>query len=44
VGVVRFTGDEIVLDDEVREAVVVELPMNPKCPDGCSIKDLYRDS
>jgi uncharacterized metal-binding protein YceD (DUF177 family) len=40
-GLATFTGDEFALDDEVREAVVVELPMNPTCPEGCSIKDLY---
>lgn len=42
-GVRRFTGDEIVLDDEVRESIALELPMNPACPQGCSIDDLYKD-
>jgi uncharacterized metal-binding protein YceD (DUF177 family) len=42
-GMLPFTGDEFVLDGEVRESIVVELPMNPVCPEGCSIEDLYRD-
>ena len=42
-GLVPLSGDEFSLDDEVREAIVVELPMNPTCPEGCSIQDLYRD-
>jgi len=42
-GLVPFKGDEFSLDGEVREAIVVELPMNPTCPEGCSIQDLYKD-
>ena len=42
-GIMPFSGDEFVLDGEVRESIVVELPMNPTCPEGCSVEDLYRD-
>ena len=42
-GTAHFTGEEMVLDSLVRESIVLALPMNPKCPDGCSIEDLYRD-
>lgn len=43
VGIGRFTGNEIVLDEEIREAIILELPMNPTCSSGCSIEDLYRE-
>jgi uncharacterized metal-binding protein YceD (DUF177 family) len=43
VGLATFKGDEFALDDEVRENIVVELPMNPTCPEGCSIQDLYEE-
>jgi len=43
IGVSRFSGDEIVLDEEIRESIVVGLPMNPTCSEGCSVEDLYRD-
>lgn len=42
-GVGHYQGEEIVLDSLVRESIVLALPMNPHCPDGCSIEDLYRD-
>ncbi|MFH1435503.1 MAG: DUF177 domain-containing protein [Pseudomonadota bacterium] len=41
-GVARYSGDEIMLDDEIREAILVELPMNPRCPEECSVEDLYK--
>ena len=41
-GVARYSGDELVLDDEIREAILVELPMNPRCPEECSVEDLYK--
>jgi uncharacterized metal-binding protein YceD (DUF177 family) len=42
-GVGHFQGEEIVLDSLVRESIVLALPMNPHCPEGCSIEDLYRE-
>jgi uncharacterized metal-binding protein YceD (DUF177 family) len=42
-GVRRFAGEEIVLDEEIRESIVLELPMSPTCPQGCSVEDLYKD-
>lgn len=42
-GTAHFQGEEMVLDSLVRESIVLALPMNPKCPQGCSIEDLYRD-
>jgi len=42
-GVRRFAGEEIVLDEEIRESILLELPMNPACPQGCSVEDLYKD-
>lgn len=42
-GVGRYQGEEMVLDSLVRESIVLALPMNPHCPEGCSIEDLYRD-
>ena len=42
-GTVHYQGEEMVLDSLVRESIVLALPMNPKCPQGCSIEDLYRD-
>jgi uncharacterized metal-binding protein YceD (DUF177 family) len=42
-GLLPFAGDEFTLDGEVRESIVVELPMNPTCPGGCSVEDLYKD-
>ena len=41
-GVARFSGDEIMLDDEIREAILVDFPMNPRCPEECSVGDLYK--
>ncbi len=42
-GVGHFQGEEIVLDNLVRESIVLALPMSPRCPSGCSVEDLYRD-
>jgi len=42
-GTAHFQGEEMVLDSLVRESIVLALPMNPHCPEGCSIEDLYRD-
>jgi len=41
-GVTRLAGDEVAMDDEVREAILLELPMNPRCAEECSLEDLYR--
>ncbi len=41
-GVRRISGEEIILDEEIRESILLELPMNPTCPGGCSLEDLYR--
>jgi len=43
VGVQSFHGDEMVLDEEVRQALIIEIPMNPRCAGGCSLEDLYGD-
>jgi len=42
-GVGHFQGTDMVLDSLVRESLVLALPMNPTCPGGCSLEDLYRD-
>lgn len=34
-GVERYQGDLIVLDDIIRDSLILELPMNPNCGDGC---------
>jgi len=31
-----FTGDTIALDALVRENLILEVPMSPRCPDGCA--------
>jgi len=31
-----FSGDVIVVDDMVRDAIMLELPMNPRCEDECA--------
>ncbi|MAQ18631.1 MAG: hypothetical protein CMN30_28025 [Sandaracinus sp.] len=31
-----YVGDEIVLDTIVRENLILEVPMTPRCPDGCA--------
>jgi uncharacterized metal-binding protein YceD (DUF177 family) len=31
----RYAGDEIVLDDLVRDLLILEVPMNPSCGAGC---------
>ena len=42
-GTAHYQSEELVLDSLVRESIVLALPMNPKCPEECSIDDLYRD-
>jgi uncharacterized metal-binding protein YceD (DUF177 family) len=42
-GTAHYQGEEMVLDSLVRESIVLALPMNPRCPEGCSLEDLYRD-
>jgi|GEM_PF-3227918 len=42
-GIRRFSNNELIFDEEVRESILLEMPMNPTCPQGCSIDDLYRD-
>lgn len=42
-GVGTYQGDEIVLDNLVRESIVLALPMSPRCATACSVDDLYRD-
>jgi uncharacterized metal-binding protein YceD (DUF177 family) len=42
-GAGRYQGEEMVLDSLVRESIVLALPMNPHCPEGCSVEDLYRE-
>jgi uncharacterized metal-binding protein YceD (DUF177 family) len=31
----RYRGDEIVLDELIRDTLLLEVPMNPNCGDGC---------
>jgi uncharacterized metal-binding protein YceD (DUF177 family) len=42
-GVGHYQGDEIVLDNLLRESIVLALPMSPRCAEECSIEDLYRE-
>lgn len=35
-----FTGDEIALDALVRENLILEVPMTPRCPEGCSAPEI----
>ena len=34
-GVERYEGEQIVLDDLLRDMILLEVPMNPNCGDGC---------
>ncbi len=31
-----YAGDTVVLDELIRDAIMLELPMNPRCSDSCS--------
>ena len=42
-GAGHYQGEEFVLDSLVRESLILALPMNPRCPGGCTVEDLYRD-
>lgn len=34
-GIERYQGDQIVIDDLIRDSLILEVPMNPNCGDGC---------
>ncbi len=41
-GVEQYLGDEIVLDELVRDTILLEVPMNPNCGESCTGWDYLR--
>ena len=38
-----YSGDTLILDDMIRDAIMLELPMNPRCAKDCSGVPLQGD-